>query len=276
MASKINNTDNLCIHTITTKPWSIGECVEHYSASGVKGITIWRQALKDHHPRTVKSMIEDAGLQAVSLCRGGFFPALESKARQSAIDDNLHAIDQAVELGAPLVVLVPGAHPGQPLDTSRRQIEKGILEVLPHAAACGIKLGIEPLHPMLADTRSAINTLEQANDICERLDSPNLGVVVDVHHLWWDPHLEHEIKRCGQAGHIFAYHISDWRTPTEDLLYDRGLMGEGCIPLRQIRSWVEAAGFDGFHEVEIFSDRYWTQNQHDFLQSIIKAYLQHC
>lgn len=276
MASKINNTDNLCIHTITTKPWSIGECVDHYSASRVKGITVWRQAMEGYHPRTVKSMIEDAGLQAVSLCRGGFFPALESKARQSAIDDNLHAIDQAVELGAPLVVLVPGAHPRQPLDTSRRQIEKGILEVLPHAAACGIKLGIEPLHPMLADTRSAINTLEQANDICERLDSPNLGVVVDVHHLWWDPHLEHEIKRCGQAGHIFAYHISDWRTPTEDLLYDRGLMGEGCIPLRQIRSWVEAAGFDGFHEVEIFSDRYWTQNQHDFLQSIIKAYLQHC
>jgi sugar phosphate isomerase/epimerase len=274
MVSKIKNSDRLCIHTITTKPWSIEMCVKYYSTSGVKGITIWRQALEGYQSRIVKSMIEDAGLSAVSLCRGGFFPALESKARQAAIDDNLLAIDQAVELGVPLVVLVPGAHPGQPLETSRAQIEDGIQAVLPHAAANGIKLGIEPLHPMLADTRSAINTLEQANDICSRIDSPYLGVVVDVHHLWWDHKLEHEIERCGQAGRLFAYHISDWCTPTEDLLYDRGLMGEGCIPLRQIRSWVEAAGFNGFHEVEIFSNRYWKQNQHIFLQSIIKAYLQ--
>jgi sugar phosphate isomerase/epimerase len=276
MVIKLKNTDKLCVHTITTKPLSIENCIKLYHASGVKGITIWRQALEGHQPRIVKSMIENAGLRAVSLCRGGFFPALESKARQAAIENNLLAIDQAVELGAPLLVLVPGAHPGQPLETSRAQIEDGIRAVLPHAAANGIKLGIEPLHPMLADTRSAINTLGQANDICGRIDSPYLGVVVDVHHLWWDHNLEHEIKRCGQAGRLFAYHISDWRTPTEDLLYDRGLMGEGCIPLRQIRNWVEAAGFNGFHEVEIFSNRYWIQEQQTFLQSIIKTYLQYC
>ena len=275
MVSKIKNTDNLCIHTITTKPWSIEMCIDQYSSSGIKGITVWRQALKGYRPLNVKSLIEDAGLTIVSLCRGGFFPALESKARQAAIDDNLHAIDQAVELGAPLVVLVPGAHPRQTLKTSRVQIEDGIRAVLPHADACGIKLDIEPLHPMLADTRSAISTLKQANDICESIDSPNLGVVVDVHHLWWDSCLEREITRCGKAGRLFAYHISDWRTPTENLLNDRGLMGEGCIPLRKIRSWVEQAGFDGFHEVEIFSNRYWTQNQHVFLQNIIKSYIQY-
>ena len=140
-------------------------------------------------PAAAHCEINDGGCWTaaqISLCRGGFFPALSSEARQAAIEDNLRAIDQAVELGAPLVVLVPGAHPGQPLETSRAQIEEGIREVLPHAAACDIKLGIEPLHPMLVDTRSAINTLEGANDICERFDSPYLGVVVDVHHLWWD------------------------------------------------------------------------------------------
>jgi sugar phosphate isomerase/epimerase len=220
-------------------------------------------------------MIEDAGLCAVSLCRGGFFPALTSQARQAAVDDNLRAIDQALAIGAPLVVLVPGANPGQTLEVSRAQIEGGIRAVLPYAAACGIKLGVEPLHPMLADTRSAVNTLEQANDLCERVNSPYLGVIVDVHHLWWDDHLEREIRRSAQAKRLFAYHISDWRTPTDDLLYDRGLMGEGCIPLRRIRGWIEGAGFDGFHEVEIFSNRYWAQDQHAFLQRIINAYLGH-
>ena len=265
----------LCLHTITTKPWAIETAIEQYREAGVKGITVWRQALEGRNPTRTGQRIREAGLAVVSLCRGGFFPGLDKATRQAAIDDNLRAIDEAAALGAPLVVLVCGAVPGQPLAESRRQIREGIAAVLPHAESCGVKLGIEPLHPMYADTRSAINTLKQANDMCAELASPFVGVVVDVYHLWWDPALETEIQRCGQANHIFAFHVCDWKTPTEDLLNDRGLMGEGCIPIRQIRGWVEEAGFSGFNEVEIFSNSYWAGDQQLFLQKIKDAYLKY-
>ena len=147
-----------------------------------------------------------------------------------------------------MLVLVPGADPKQPLDVSRRQIVEALQTILPHANAAGVKLGIEPLHPMYADTRSAINTLSQANDICEELGSECVGVIVDVYHLWWDDHLAMEIQRCGRLGKIFAFHVSDWRVSTGDLLYDRALMGEGCIAIPQIRGWVEDAGFHGYIE----------------------------
>jgi len=275
MSPALDDTSRLCIHTITTKPWNVEQAIDAYSQAGVGGITVWREALKDRKPVQVGERIRAAGLSPVSLCRGGFFPAIEPSVRRHAIDETLCAIDQAAQLGAPLLVLVCGADAGQPLSESRRQITEAIAEILPHASACGVRLGIEPLHPMYADARSAINTLEQANDLCEQFDSQSLGVVVDVYHLWWDPHLKREIIRCGQGGKLFAFHICDWMTPTQDLLYDRGLMGEGCIPLQQIRNWVRAAGFTGFHEVEIFSLRHWARSQDDFLDDIIQAYLEY-
>src|SRR5262249_6024911 len=151
-------------------------------------------------------------------------------------------------------------------------IREGIEAIIPDAVAAGIKLAIEPLHPMYADTRSAINTLAQANDMAISLHSKSVGVAVDVYHLWWDPYLEQEIKRCGENGKLFAFHICDWNSPTTDMLLDRGLMGDGCIPLKKIRSWVEAAGFTGHYEVEIFSTKYWQQDQSQYLKKIIRAY----
>jgi sugar phosphate isomerase/epimerase len=269
------DTSKLCVHTITTQPWPIEEAIEQFSRMGVKGITVWRQALEGRNPAAVGRQIREAGLVIVSLCRGGFFPAPDKAGRQAAIDDNLRAIDEAAVLGAPLIVLVCGAVPGQPLEVSRRQIQAGIAAILPHAAACNIKLAIEPLHPMYADTRSAINTLRQANDMVETFDSPYVGVAVDVYHLWWDPDLEREIQRCGQANHLFAFHVCDWKSPTEDMLNDRGLMGEGCIPIPQIRGWVEQAGFNGFIEVEIFSTKYWAGDQLAFLRQVQEAYLKY-
>lgn len=265
----------LCIHTITTKPWSIEEAAGAFSKAGVKGITVWRDALNGRDIRRTGNMLRDAGLEIVSLCRGGFFPHADNTRRNEAIDDNRKAIDEAAELGAPLIVLVCGAHPGQPLTESRKQIKEGIEAVLPHAAAAGVKLAIEPLHPMYADDRSAINTLSQANDMAEAIASPWVGVAVDVYHLWWDPHLKSEIERCGKNNQLFAFHICDWKTPTTDLLLDRGLMGEGCIPVREIRSWVETTGFAGYCEVEIFSTKYWAGDQHLFLQQVKDAYLSH-
>ena len=267
--------ERLCIHTITTKPWPIETAAARYAAAGVKGITVWRDALEGRDPARVGTLLRDHGLEVVSLCRGGFFPAFNADDRRRALDDNRRAIAEAHAIGAPLVVLVCGAVPRLPLADARQHIRDGIAALLPECEAAGVKLGIEPLHPMYADSRSAINTLGQANDLAEQLNSPWVGVAVDVYHLWWDAALEQEIARCGRLGKLFAYHVCDWRTPTTDLLLDRGLMGEGCIPLRQIRGWVEAAGFRGFNEVEIFSNRLWATDQDKFLRNIVAAYRQH-
>jgi sugar phosphate isomerase/epimerase len=262
----------LCIHTITTKPWTIGECARHYAREGISGITVWRDALEGRNIRQTGRMLREAGLSVVSLCRGGFFAHADAGHRMKALEENRRIIREASELGAPLIVLVCGSDPGQSLETSRKQIAEAIGALIPEAEAAGVKLAIEPLHPMYADSRSAINTLAQANDIAESLHSPQVGVAVDVYHLWWDPDLENEILRCGKNGNLLAYHVSDWKTPTRDLLNDRGIMGEGCIPLKKIRSWVEAAGFSRFIEVEIFSTEYWKKDQKEFLAEIVTAY----
>jgi sugar phosphate isomerase/epimerase len=265
----------LCIHTITTKPWKIEEAAKNFSDAGVKGITVWRDALEGRNIKQIGNLFRENDLEIVSLCRGGFFAGSDPNKRKIAIEDNRRAIAEAAELGTSMIVLVCGADPCQSLEESRKQIHDGIATILPDATAAEIKLAIEPLHPMYADTRSAINTLEQANEMAEQLDSPFIGVAVDVYHLWWDPDLEREIKRCGENGNLMAFHICDWNVPTSDLLLDRGLMGEGCRTVKKIRSWVEATGFNGFNEVEIFSTTYWKRRQAEFLKKIIKAYKEH-
>jgi sugar phosphate isomerase/epimerase len=274
-AAPLPDLRRLCVHTITTKPWPIETAAAKFSAAGVAGITVWRDTLAGRDIAQTGRLLRDHGLGVVSLCRGGFFPGRTADDRAKAIDDNRRAIAEAHALGAPLIVLVCGAVPGQPLTESRQQIADGIAAVLPEARAAGVKLAIEPLHPMYADSRSAVNTLGQANDMVEQLASPSVGVAVDVYHLWWDPALESEIARSGRLGALFAYHVCDWRTPTVDLLNDRGLMGEGCIPLRQIRAWVEATGYRGFNEVEVFSTRWWAADQDDYLRKIVQAYRDH-
>lgn len=275
MAAPLNDLSRLCIHTITTKPWAIEVAVRRYSSAGVKGVTVWRQALDGRDPAEAGKMILEHGLSVVSMCRGGFFPAATREGRAKAIDENRRCLDQAAALGAPHVVLVCGAVPGQPLAESRKQITEAIAGLTSHAAQTGVRLAIEPLHPMYADDRSAVNTLAQARGICNQIGSPWVGIAVDTYHVWWDDHLEQEIAACGREKTLFAFHICDWRTPTTDLLNDRGLMGEGCIPVRQIRGWVEAAGFRGFNEVEIFSERRWAGDQAKFLAEIQAAYLGH-
>ncbi len=265
----------LCVHTISTKPLNLDQCLTEYPKQGVSGITIWRQALEGRDLATVKRQVGDSGMDVVSLCRGGFFPATTAAARQSVIDDNLKAVEQAHAIGAPLIVLVCGAVPGQPLAESRKQITEGIAAVLPAAEQAGVKLSIEPLHPMYADDRSAVNTLRQAHEICDALGSPkSLGIAVDVYHVWWDPELKAQIDFAGQTGRLHAFHICDWKTPTTDLLNDRGLMGEGCINIREISDWVDGTGFTGFREVEIFSNKWWAADQQVFLDQIAASYQQ--
>ncbi|MBD3630747.1 sugar phosphate isomerase/epimerase family protein [Cyclobacterium sp.] len=274
-APPIKDLSKLCVHTITTKPWSLEEAAENYEKAGVKGVSVWRQYLGGRDISAAGDRLRSHGLDIVSLVRGGFFPSISAKNRDLAIQDNLKAVDEAAALGAPMIVLVCGADPDQSLETSREQIQEGIEKVLPHAMANGVKLAIEPLHPMYADTRSAVSTLRQANEMAESIDSDHVGIAADVYHLWWDPDLKTELLRCGQKGNLFAFHICDWLSPTVDFLNDRGLMGEGCIDIPKIRGWAEEAGFSGYNEVEIFSDRHWAGDQKEFLDKIVESYY-HC
>lgn len=272
-ARPIADLSRCAIHTITTKPWSIETAIEAYAAAGIGGITVWRDALEGRDHALVGRRIQDAGLRSVALVRGGFFCYGTVEERERSLADNRAAIREAAAIGAPMVVLVCGARPDQSLETSRGQILDGIEALLPEAREHGIQLAIEPLHPMYADSRSAINTLKSANDMAEHFSCAEVGVALDVYHLWWDPDLAEEIARCGRNGHLAAFHVCDWKTPTEDFLLDRGLMGEGCIDIPRIRGMVEAAGFDGFNEVEIFSTKRWAGDQAAWLGEITAAYL---
>jgi len=273
MSTSLSDFSKLCVHTLTTKPWDIEACVKNYSAAGIHGITIWRNLLENKNLAEVKTLLDDHEMTVVSLARGGFFPSIEKEKREAAISDNLFAIEQAAAIGAPSIVLVCGADGRQSLEKSREQIAEGIQRILPAAQSVGVKLSIEPLHPMYAGDRSAINTLKQANDMAEMINSDLVGVAVDVYHLWWDETLQSEIKRCAANNHLFAFHVCDWNVPTIDFLNDRGLMGDGCINVPEIRGWVEDAGFSGYNEVEIFSDKYWATDQHEYLEKIKNAYL---
>jgi sugar phosphate isomerase/epimerase len=275
MASEIKDLAKLCIHTITTKSLKFELACAKFAALGAKGISIWRDAVEGMDNKTVINCLRKNDLNPVSYVRGGFFPALEEEKRNAAIEDNIKMLREAAGMEIPMLVLVCGAEPGQSLQASRDQIKKGIETIMPLAKELNVKMAIEPLHPMYADTRSAITSLKQANEMAEYFNDEYLGIALDVYHLWFDDDLENQIKRCGKHKNLFAYHICDWNVPTEDMLLDRGLMGEGCIPLKQIRGWIEEAGFSGFHEVEIFSTKFWEGDQDLFLDKIVKAYLQH-
>ena len=275
MAEERKDLSRLCIHTMTNRPWSLEECVSHYRRVGIRGISVWRNLLEEMDTIRARGILDDHGMEVVSLVRGGFFASSDAGKRELALEDNLLALEQAGAIGAPILVLVCGADERQSLSRSREQIRESIEKLIPHARESRVKLAVEPLHPMYAADRSAINTLSQANDMVESIHSDQVGVAVDVFHLWWDPDLCREILRCGNNGNLLAFHICDWKASMKDMLNDRGLMGEGVINLRQIREWVEEAGFGGFIEVEIFSEKYWAMDQPVYLDRIIDAYLKY-
>ncbi|MDA1288667.1 MAG: sugar phosphate isomerase/epimerase [Bacteroidetes bacterium] len=273
MAQPLNDFSRLCVHTQTTKPWDIDQCISEYSKAGIYSISIWRHLLENKDLKAVKAKLEQNNMEVISLVRGGFFPNISKEKREQALQDNITALYEAQAIGAPLLVLVCGADPNQSLEKNREQITTAINALLPLAEQTAVKMAIEPLHPMYAGDKSAVTTLEEANTLAEIINSPWVGVAVDVYHLWWDQHLEQQIKRCGKNNHLFAFHVCDWLVPTRDMLTDRGLMGEGCIELKKIRSWVENAGFLGKIEVEVFSERLWNTDQKMYLEQIKKAYL---
>ncbi|PCJ52004.1 MAG: xylose isomerase [Planctomycetota bacterium] len=269
-----NDLSRLCIHTMTNKPWSLDQCLSNYERVGITGISVWRNVIENQDLSAVKRRVSDAGISIVSLVRGGFFTGVDQPSRDKAIEENKLILEEAAEIGAPLVVLVCGATPGVSILDNINHIKDGIEALVETAEKLNVKLGIEPLHPMYADTRSAISSMESANDVAESIGSSMVGVTIDVFHLWWEKKLENQIKRCAENNNLFSYHICDWKTDMEDMLNDRGLMGDGIINVDQISKWVDDTGFKGYQEVEIFSKKYWEMDQGEFLDLIISRYKQ--
>ncbi|TLS51455.1 sugar phosphate isomerase/epimerase [Paenibacillus antri] len=273
MAASLTNFERLSLNQITTDRWSLREAADGCARAGVPWIALWRHKIAEAGLSEAKRAVRDAGLRVSSVCRGGMFPAATAAERQARIDDNLRAVDEAAELGADTLVLVCGPAADRDIAAAREQVAEGIARVAPYAKERGVKLGIEPLHPMYAAERSVVNTLAQAIDLAERFDPAEVGVVVDVFHVWWDPELYAGIRRS--SGRILGFHVSDWIVPTPDLLMGRGMMGDGVIELRRIREAVEAAGYDGPIEVEIFNRDIWDRPGDDVLALMKERYLEH-
>ncbi|HXE21021.1 MAG TPA: sugar phosphate isomerase/epimerase family protein [Rhodoferax sp.] len=267
----------LSINTATVrKQWPLDRIIDECARRGIRAISPWRDQVAAVGIDHVAKQLKAHGMGLSGYCRGGFFPAADAAGRQAALDDNRRAIDEAKMLDAPCLVLVVGALPGalegkpqyKDMARARSEVRDGIAASLEYARSCGMPLAIEPLHPMQAAERACVNTLEHALDLCDELDPERtgmLGVALDIYHVWWDPKLEQQIARAGagrqqrQSSRLLAYHVCDWLAPTRDLLNDRGMMGDGVVELKKIRGWVEQAGYQGFSEVEIFSELDWWQ-----------------
>jgi sugar phosphate isomerase/epimerase len=280
----------LSINTATVrKQWALPEIIAGCARRGIRMISPWRDQVAAAGLTQTVQRLRDAGMGLSGYCRGGMFPALDRAGRKAALDDNKRAVDEALALSAPCLVLVVG---GLPKDTeghvaskdlvgAREMVRDGIGELLEYARPASMPLAIEPLHPMYAADRACVNTLAHANDLCDELApgaNAGLGIAVDVYHVWWDPTLQREIMRAGEhSGRLLAFHLCDWLVPTTDLLLDRGMMGDGVIDLPLIRSWMENAGYRGPHEVEIFSaNNWWKRNPDDVLATCIERYHSVC
>jgi len=256
--------------------------IEACVARGIGLIDPWRYQVQAVGLDKVARHIRDSGMKLSGYCRGGFFTAADATGITAALEDNKRAIDEAVALGAPCLVLVVGALPGalsgppksKDIVLARNQVRDGIAASLDYARTVAMPLAIEPLHPMQAADRACVNTLEHALDLCDALDPARtgmLGVALDAYHVWWDPKLAAQIERAG-ADRLLAYHVCDWLVPTKDLVNDRGMMGDGVIELQKLRGLVEGAGYKGAVEVELFSDTWWARPLDEVIDTCVSRF----
>jgi sugar phosphate isomerase/epimerase len=262
----------LSFNQMTADPWSLEQAVRNCSTSGIPYIGVWRHKLGGDVERA-SAMIRREGLRVSSLCRGGWFSAPTAEERRQRIADNRLAIEETALLGAPVLVIVSGPANGQTLEDARATVLDGLLEVLPDAEKAGVILGVEPLHPMYAAERSVVVTLKQANELANQLSSSAAGVVIDVFHVWWDPEIMHQIERA--QGKIAGFHVSDWPVPLPGILMGRAMMGDGVIELRKLRQAVDATGYDGPIEVEIFNEEIWKNADDGLLERIQQSFIEH-
>jgi len=266
----------LSLNTVTVRDaWDLAQCIEGCAWHRIPGISPWRDKLQAMGVAAAARHIRDAGLTVTGLCRGGMFPAADAAGRRAAIEDNRRAIEEAFVIGAPcLVVLGGGLPPGsKDLPGARTMFQDGLAEVLSEARAAGVTLALEPLHPMTCADRSVLCSLAQALDLCDAFGE-GVGVAVDVYHVWWDPDLERQMARA--SGRIAAFHACDWLVPTKDLVFDRGMPGDGIIDIPRLRAMAEAAGYRGFVEVEILSRRWWAEDPDTVLRILRERHATVC
>jgi len=264
----------LSLNQATIPSWTLPAAAEACARAGLGWIAAWRERVAEVGLKSSVRAIRDAGLRVSSLCRGGWFDASDAARRRERMADNRCAVEEAAELGAACLVLVCGPAHGRDLGVGRSLVAEAVTELALHARRFGVVLAVEPLHPMYCADRSVVVTLAQALSLA-RASGPSelIGVIVDAYHVWWDPELFSGIEAC--RGRIAGFHVSDWLVPTPDMLNGRGLMGDGVIELRRLRRAVDAAGYSGPIEVEIFNPQLWALPGEEALELVIQRYLEH-
>lgn len=264
----------LSLNQATTKRWTVAEAVEGCASAGVPAIGLWREPVAEIGVEQARKLVDAAGLRVSSLCRGGFFTATEPEQRRAAIQDNRRAIDEAAALGTDTLVLVVGGLPegSRDLPGARTQVAEAIGELADYALDAGVRLGLEPLHPMYCADRAVLSTLDQALDIAEPFPAGAVGVIVDAFHVWWDPNVLGAIARAGER--ILSLQVCDWvlALPADPLLA-RGMMGDGHIDFRALRRAVDATGYTGDIEVEIFNADVWAAPGDAVLATMARRYV---
>jgi sugar phosphate isomerase/epimerase len=250
----------LCaINTATlgfTQP--IGTVIDAVARHGFGGIAPWRREVEGQDIAAIARQIRDAKLRVTGYCRSTFIPAATGQELRANIDANKRAIEDAAILGAENFVMVVGglAQGSKDIGSARRQVAEATLELVALGRQHGVRIALEPLHPVYAADRSCLSTIDEALDLCDRFSGNDvLGVCLDVYHIWWDPYLEQAIERA--KGRILGFHVCDWLLKTKDVLNDRGMMGDGIIDIPTIRAMAERSGYRGLIEVEIFSSSDW-------------------
>jgi sugar phosphate isomerase/epimerase len=279
----------LALNTATTKGWTLAEAVDGTVRAGLGAIGLWRDRVAQAGLAHAASLVADAGLRVSSLCRGGFLTAADDAGARAALADNRAAVLEAATLGTSELIMVVGglpaaSAPGGPalrdgdrdLVGARQRVADRIGELVPFALEHGVRLVLEPLHPMFAADRAVICTLKQALDLAAPHPAEAVGVVIDTYHVWWDPDLQAQIARAGAAGRLAAYQVCDWILPLAgDPLLSRGYMGDGYVDFASIGGWVSAAGYTGDVEVEIFNQDIWDTPGDEVLAIVTDRYLRH-
>ena len=260
--------------------------LEALQRHGISVVSPWREQIAETGLKQAAKALRDGGFSLSGYCRAGLFPT-DPERRREVRDDNRRAVDEAAELGAACLVVVvgglpqfthPGAKPSKDIGAARAEVHDGLATLLEYAEKAGVKLGLEPLHPISAAQRSCVNTLRQALDMCDQLDpdrSRGLGVTVDVYHVWWDFEVYEQIRRIG-PDRLLAFHVSDWLVPTDHMLAGRGMMGDGVIEIAKLRDAVEAVGYSGAIEVEVLSDAWAKRPLDEYLATAVERYRTAC
>ncbi|WP_422748521.1 sugar phosphate isomerase/epimerase family protein [Micromonospora sp. WMMD1219] len=264
----------LSLNQRTTQRWSVAQAVDGCVRAGIPAIGLWREPVAEIGVPAAARLVADAGLRVSSLCRGGFLTAADEAGRIEALADNRRAIDEAAALRAACLVLVVGGLPpgSRDLAGARRRVADALAELAPYAAERGVRLALEPLHPMYCADRAVLSTLGQALDLAEAFPAEQVGVVVDTFHVWWDPDVWRQIARAGTR--IASFQVCDFLTPLPaDVLLGRGMMGDGHIDFPPLRRAVEAAGYSGDVEVEIFNAEVWDTDPERVLATMAARYV---